>query len=77
MTWCRRIAVDFDLSSTATANLVLQEGLDCFVSCLSSPQKRLLVAEAIGAKLNITKVKVIDQCVNVLVDTDIRTNLKI
>ncbi|CAG2222307.1 MDN1 [Mytilus edulis] len=57
MTWCRRIAVDFDLSSTATANLVLQEGLDCFVSCLSSPQKRLLVAEAIGAKLNITKVK--------------------
>ncbi|XP_076077814.1 midasin-like isoform X3 [Mytilus galloprovincialis] len=57
MTWCRRIAVDFDLSSTATANLVLQEGLDCFVSCLSSSQKRLLVAEAIGAKLNITKVK--------------------
>ena len=58
MTWCKRISKDFDISSTATANIVLQEALDCFTSCLSSPQKRLPVAEAIGAKLNVTKVKV-------------------
>lgn len=58
MTWCKRIAKDFDISSTATANLVMQEALDCFVSCLTSSEKRLMVAEAIGAKLNVNKVKV-------------------
>ena len=58
MSWCHRITVDFDISSTATAALVLQEALDCFVACIPSPQRRVQVAEAIGAKLNITKVKV-------------------
>ncbi|XP_060072903.1 midasin-like [Ylistrum balloti] len=56
MNWCRRVAADFDVSSTTTANQVLQEALDCFVACLPKPSKRLVVAEAIGAKLSISKV---------------------
>ncbi|XP_069109146.1 midasin-like [Argopecten irradians] len=56
MNWCRRVAPDFNVSSTATANHVLQEALDCFAACLPKPSKRVLVAEAIGAKLNISKV---------------------
>ncbi|XP_052242535.1 midasin-like [Dreissena polymorpha] len=58
ITWCSRIAKDFDVSSTATGNLVLQEAMDCFVACLSKPSKRLPLAEAIGAKLNVPSVKV-------------------
>ncbi|KAK3603576.1 hypothetical protein CHS0354_028005 [Potamilus streckersoni] len=58
MNWCARIAGDFDVSSAITGTLVFQEALDCFVFCLSNPTKRLSLAEAIGAKLNITKVKV-------------------
>ncbi|KAL3884189.1 hypothetical protein ACJMK2_030409, partial [Sinanodonta woodiana] len=57
MNWCARIAGDFDISSAVTGTLVFQEALDCFVFCLSNPAKRLSLAEAIGAKLNITKVK--------------------
>ena len=58
MNWCHRIAQDFDVSSSASSNLVFQEALDCFVACLSKPDKRMPLAEAIGAKLNVTKVKV-------------------
>ncbi|ESP03979.1 hypothetical protein LOTGIDRAFT_109875, partial [Lottia gigantea] len=55
MSWCSRISKDFDVKSTNIASRVYQEACDCFVSCLSKPDKRLAVAEAIGAKLNITK----------------------
>ena len=58
MNWCHRIALDFDVTSSASSNLVFQEALDCFVACLSKPDKRMPLAEAIGAKLNVTKVKV-------------------
>ena len=64
MNWCHRIAQDFDVSSSASSNLVFQEAVDCFVACLSHPDKRMPLAEAIGAKLNVTKVKVSD-CNNV------------
>lgn len=58
MNWCHRVSKDFDVSSSASSMLVLQEALDCFVACLSKSDKRLPLAEAIGAKLNVTKVKV-------------------
>ena len=58
MNWCHRIAEDFDHTASSSSNLVFQEALDCFVACLSKPDKRMPLAEAIGAKLNVTKVKV-------------------
>ena len=58
MNWCHRIAEDFDFTSSSSSHLVFQEALDCFVACLSKPDKRMPLAEAIGAKLNVTKVKV-------------------
>ncbi|XP_053396218.1 midasin-like isoform X2 [Mercenaria mercenaria] len=58
ITWCGRIAKDFDVSSSGAGNFVFLEALDCFVACLSKRDRRIPLAEAIGAKLNITKVKV-------------------
>ena len=58
MKWCSRIAFDFDIAHASTSSVVFQEALDCFCACLSKPDKRLPLAEAMGAKLNITKVKV-------------------
>ena len=56
--WCRRIATDFQIQETSTAGLVLQEALDCFTACIPNPQRRTLVAQAIGTKLNITTDRV-------------------
>ena len=56
--WCDRVADDFDVSKSSTGNRVFQEALDCFAACLPRVEKRLPLAEAIGAKLNISKVKV-------------------
>ena len=61
MKWASRIAMDFDVAQTSTANVVFQEALDCFCACLAKPDQRLPLAEAIGAKLNVTKAKVIFQ----------------
>ncbi|KAL4232857.1 AAA ATPase midasin [Mactra antiquata] len=58
MTWCSRIYKDFDVTSSAVANMVFLEALDCFIACITKQDKRLPVAEAIAANLNITKVKV-------------------
>lgn len=58
MNWCRRIATDFQIQETSTAGLVLQEALDCFAACIPNTQRRILVAQAIGAKLNITQDRV-------------------
>ncbi|KAF3702507.1 Midasin Dynein-related AAA-ATPase MDN1 MIDAS-containing protein [Channa argus] len=55
--WCDRINVNFDNSSSATAQHVFQEALDCFTSMLSCPESRLRMAEIIGSKLNISKEK--------------------
>ncbi|KAM9704373.1 midasin [Menidia menidia] len=55
--WCERISVGFDSTSSATAQRVFQEALDCFTAMLSSPASRLHMAELIGAKLNISKEK--------------------
>ncbi|XP_056015325.1 midasin-like isoform X2 [Ostrea edulis] len=54
LNWCRRIAADFQIQETSTAGLVLQESLDCFAACIPNLQRRILVAQAIGAKLNVT-----------------------
>ena len=56
--WCDRVADDFDVSKSSTGNRVFQEALDCFAACLPRVEKRFPLAEAIGAKLNISKVKV-------------------
>lgn len=58
MTWINRVSSEFDVSSTDAGAKVFQEALDCFVSCLPKPSKRMPLAEAIGAKLNVSKIKV-------------------
>ena len=58
MKWCARIAVDFDVSDESTSSLVFMEALDCFCACLAKPSQRLPLAEAIAARLNISKAKV-------------------
>uniref|UniRef100_A0A3Q2D7A0 Midasin n=1 Tax=Cyprinodon variegatus TaxID=28743 RepID=A0A3Q2D7A0_CYPVA len=55
--WCERISVNFDSSSSATAQRVFLEALDCFTAMLSLPASRLRMAEIIGSKLNISKEK--------------------
>ncbi|XP_034060418.1 LOW QUALITY PROTEIN: midasin [Gymnodraco acuticeps] len=55
--WCERISVNFDSTSSATAQNVFQEALDCFTAMLSRPEGRLRMAEIIGSKLNISKEK--------------------
>ncbi|XP_071334594.1 midasin isoform X2 [Trachinotus anak] len=55
--WCERISINFDSTSSATAQLVFQEALDCFTAMLSHPESRLRMAEIIGSKLNISKEK--------------------
>ncbi|XP_048240547.1 midasin-like [Haliotis rufescens] len=57
MTWINRVSSEFDVSSTDAGAKVFQEALDCFVSCLPKPSKRMPLAEAIGAKLNVSKIK--------------------
>ncbi|XP_030636974.1 midasin [Chanos chanos] len=55
--WCERIYYNFDSSSSATAQIVFLEALDCFTAMLSKPESRLRMAEAIGSKLNISREK--------------------
>ncbi|KAJ3606919.1 hypothetical protein NHX12_026435, partial [Muraenolepis orangiensis] len=55
--WCERISSNFDSSSSATAQRVFQEALDCFTAMLSRSDRRLRMAEVIGSKLNISKEK--------------------
>ncbi|XP_054474709.1 midasin [Anoplopoma fimbria] len=55
--WCERISANFDSTSSATAQHVFQEALDCFTAMLSRPDRRLRMAEIIGSKLNISKEK--------------------
>ncbi|XP_029902559.1 midasin isoform X2 [Myripristis murdjan] len=55
--WCERISSNFDSSSSATAQHVFLEALDCFTAMLSCAESRLRMAEVIGSKLNISKEK--------------------
>ncbi|XP_054617732.1 midasin isoform X2 [Dunckerocampus dactyliophorus] len=55
--WCERISVNFDSTSSSTAQHVFQEALDCFTAMLSHPGSQLRMAEIIGSKLNISKEK--------------------
>ncbi|XP_035384712.1 midasin isoform X1 [Electrophorus electricus] len=55
--WCERICVNFDSSSSATAQNVFLEALDCFTAMLSKAEARLKLAEIIGGKLNISREK--------------------
>ncbi len=58
MKWCQRIAPHFDSSSDTCALRVFQEAMECFCYSLPTMDKRLPVAEAIGARLNVPKPKV-------------------
>ena len=59
MKWVDRVSLDFDVSKSSTASLVFQEAIDCFCACIVGYDgRRLPLAEAIGAKLNITPSKV-------------------
>uniref|UniRef100_A0A3Q4MRM4 Midasin n=1 Tax=Neolamprologus brichardi TaxID=32507 RepID=A0A3Q4MRM4_NEOBR len=55
--WCERISVNFDCTSSATAQHVFLEALDCFTAMLPHPESRLRMAEIIGSKLNISREK--------------------
>ncbi|XP_034018727.1 midasin-like [Thalassophryne amazonica] len=55
--WCNRISADFDSTSSATAQHVFHEALDCFSAMLSRPESRLRMAEIIGGKLNVSREK--------------------
>ncbi|CAK6975580.1 Hypothetical predicted protein [Scomber scombrus] len=55
--WCERISLNFDGTSSVTAQHVFQEALDCFTAMLSRADSRLRMAEIIGSKLNISKEK--------------------
>lgn len=55
--WCERIYVNFDSSSSNTAQNVFLEALDCFTAMQSKAESRLKLAEVIGSKLNISKEK--------------------
>lgn len=55
MKWVDRVCVEFDVSKSSTASRVFQEAVDCFCACIIGYDgRRLPLAEAIGAKLNIT-----------------------
>ncbi|GAA6068259.1 midasin isoform X1, partial [Tachysurus ichikawai] len=56
--WCERICVNFDSSSSNTAQNVFLEALDCFTAMQSKAESRRKLAEIIGSKLNISKEKV-------------------
>ncbi|XP_070579649.1 LOW QUALITY PROTEIN: midasin-like [Ptychodera flava] len=60
--WCARIVSHYEVVLSSTANMVFQEALDCFCSMLSKPTRRLMTAEAIGAKINISKEKASFYC---------------
>ncbi|KAK6297294.1 hypothetical protein J4Q44_G00318770 [Coregonus suidteri] len=60
--WCDRINSNFDSTSSATAQHVFLEALDCFTAMLSRPESRLRMAEVIGSKLNISKEKAAHFC---------------
>ncbi|KAF4092103.1 hypothetical protein AMELA_G00017110 [Ameiurus melas] len=55
--WCERMYVNFDSSSSNTAQNVFLEALDCFTAMQSKAESRLKLAEIIGSKLNISKEK--------------------
>ena len=62
--WCRRIAVEFQCSSSLTSTNsqlnVFQDALDCFVASLfddDKQQRRLQLSEDVGARLNLLKAK--------------------
>uniref|UniRef100_A0A674E0K9 Midasin n=1 Tax=Salmo trutta TaxID=8032 RepID=A0A674E0K9_SALTR len=60
--WCDRISSNFDSTSSATAQHVFLEALDCFTAMLPRPESRLRMAEVIGSKLNISKEKAAHFC---------------
>ena len=60
--WCQRIATEFRLDNTSLTSVtsqlsIFQDALDCFVSCVFNGERRLQLAEEIGAKLNMIKAK--------------------
>ncbi|GAB1601935.1 midasin-like [Argonauta hians] len=72
LNWCKRIAC-YDLTSSAISQLVFQETLDCFCFSISCPKRRLQLAEAIGAKLNIAKTKAEYYCMKYKPNVQIST----
>lgn len=60
--WCQRIATEFRLDNTSLTSItsqlsIFQDALDCFVACVFNGDRRLQLAEDIGAKLNMIKAK--------------------
>ncbi|XP_028858240.1 midasin [Denticeps clupeoides] len=55
--WCERMCQNFNSASSATAQKVFLEALDCFTAMLSKAESRLRMAEIIGSKLNISREK--------------------
>lgn len=60
--WCQRIAAEFRLDNTSLTTInsqltIFQDALDCFAACVFHEERRLQLAEDIGAKLNLIKAK--------------------
>ncbi|XP_028395044.1 midasin-like isoform X2 [Dendronephthya gigantea] len=59
MKWCRRVNALSNAGTTLLSSQdIFQEAIDCFCATISNVEHRLIIALAIGAKLNINKVKV-------------------
>ena len=56
--WIGRFADYFDVRDLSIGSAVFQEALDCFTAYLSQPDKRMPLAQAIAARLNVTIPKV-------------------
>ncbi|KDR17835.1 Midasin, partial [Zootermopsis nevadensis] len=55
--WCTRSVEGFDVSSQESALKVFQDAIDIFCCSVINPDKRLKLAESIGACLGIVKTK--------------------
>lgn len=60
--WCQRIAAEFGADKTSLTSInsqmiMFQDAMDCFIACIFNADRRLQLAEEIGARLNLLKAK--------------------
>ncbi len=60
--WCHRMAAEFRLEATSLTCITtqlhfFQDAMDCFTACVLSSERRLLLSEDIGGRLNLLKAK--------------------
>ncbi|XP_076466261.1 midasin-like [Babylonia areolata] len=55
MSWCSCVSSGFVATSPSSAELILQAAVDCFVSCLPCPARRLALTQAVATHLSLTE----------------------